>query len=52
MRRVLATDRGTEPYAHRQAMVEPVFGQIKSNRAAPTASAAVADQESDPSGGY
>jgi transposase len=34
MRRALATDRGTELYAHRQAIVEPVFGQIKSNRGA------------------
>ena len=34
MRRVLATDRGSELYARRQATVEPVFGQIKHNRGA------------------
>jgi hypothetical protein len=34
MRRVLATDLGTELYARRQATVEPVFGQIKHNRGA------------------
>src|SRR4051812_9395084 len=33
-RRVLATDWGTELYLQRQGMVEPVFGQVKSNRAA------------------
>jgi transposase len=34
MRRVLATDRGSQLYARRQAIVEPVFGQIKHNRGA------------------
>jgi hypothetical protein len=34
IRRVLASDRGSELYAHRQAIVEPVFGQIKHNRGA------------------
>src|SRR5215211_2058563 len=33
-RRVLATDWGTELYLKRQGTVEPVFGQIKSNRGA------------------
>ena len=33
-RRVLATDRGKELYLRRQGTVEPVFGQIKSNRGA------------------
>ena len=33
-RRVLASDWGTELYLKRQGMVEPVFGQIKSNRGA------------------
>ena len=33
-RRVLATDSGKELYLKRQGTVEPVFGQIKSNRAA------------------
>jgi transposase len=33
-RRVLATDWGKELYLKRQGTVEPVFGQIKSNRAA------------------
>jgi transposase len=32
MRRVLATERGGELYSRRLGMVEPVFGQIKSNR--------------------
>ena len=32
MRRVLATDQGSELYAQRQTMIEPVFGQIKFNR--------------------
>ena len=32
MRRVLATDRGSELYRQRQAMVEPVFAQTKFNR--------------------
>ena len=32
MRRVLATERGEELYSRRLGMVEPVFGQIKSNR--------------------
>jgi transposase len=32
MRRVLATDHGTELYSRRQWMVEPVFAQIKANR--------------------
>ena len=31
-RRILATDRGAELYLKRQGIVEPVFGQIKSNR--------------------
>jgi hypothetical protein len=31
---VLATDWGKELYLHRQGMVEPVFGQVKSNRGA------------------
>src|SRR4051812_281782 len=34
MRRVLATDHGTALYRQRQAIVEPVFGQIKANRSA------------------
>ena len=34
IRRVLATDHGTELYRRRQAIVEPVFGQIKANRGA------------------
>jgi hypothetical protein len=34
MRRVLATDQGGALYAHRQTIVEPVFGQIKHNRGA------------------
>jgi hypothetical protein len=33
-RGVLATDWGKELYFKRQSMVEPVFGQIKSNRGA------------------
>jgi hypothetical protein len=33
-RRVLATDWGAELYRKRQGTVEPVFGQIKSNRGA------------------
>ena len=32
MRRVLATERGSELYSRRLKMVEPVFGQIKANR--------------------
>ena len=32
MRRVLQTDHGTELYRKRQAMIEPVFAQTKSNR--------------------
>ena len=32
MRRVLATDRGGELYAKRQAMIEPVFADTKFNR--------------------
>ena len=34
MRRVLATDHGAALYRQRQAIVEPVFGQIKANRRA------------------
>ena len=34
MRRVLATDHGSQLYARRQATIEPVFGQIKHNRGA------------------
>jgi Transposase DDE domain len=34
MRRILATDRGSQLYARRQAIIEPVFGQIKHNRGA------------------
>jgi hypothetical protein len=34
VRRVLATDWGSELYLKRQATVEPVFGQIKANRGA------------------
>jgi hypothetical protein len=33
-RRVLTTDRGSQLYARRQAVIEPVFGQIKHNRGA------------------
>ena len=33
-RRVLATDWGKELYFRRQGIIEPVFGQVKSNRAA------------------
>ena len=33
-RRVLATDSGKELYLRRQGIVEPVFGQVKSNRGA------------------
>lgn len=32
MRRALATERGGDLYSRRMKMVEPVFGQIKSNR--------------------
>jgi hypothetical protein len=32
MRRVLATERGDELYSRRLRMVEPVFGEIKTNR--------------------
>ena len=32
MRRALATEHGAELYSRRMKMVEPVFGQIKSNR--------------------
>jgi hypothetical protein len=32
MRRVLATEAGSELYSKRQCMVEPVFAQIKTNR--------------------
>jgi hypothetical protein len=32
MRRVLATDRGSELYAQRQTMIEPVFANAKFNR--------------------
>jgi len=31
-RRVLATDWGKELYLRRQGIIEPVFGQVKSNR--------------------
>ena len=34
MRRVLATNHGSQLYARRQAVIEPVFGQIKHNRRA------------------
>lgn len=34
IRRVLATEPGTALYRRRQAIVEPVFGQIKANRGA------------------
>jgi len=34
MRRVLATDYGSQPYTRRQAVIEPGFGQIKHNRGA------------------
>ena len=34
VRRVLATDSGKELYLRRQGIVEPVFGQVKSNRGA------------------
>jgi hypothetical protein len=34
MRRVLATDHGAVLDRQRQAIVEPVFGQIKANRGA------------------
>jgi transposase len=34
MRRVLATEHGAALYRQRQAIVEPVFGQIKANRGA------------------
>ena len=34
MRRVLQTDKGKELYSRRQAMVEPVFADIKQNRRA------------------
>src|SRR3954462_3195190 len=34
MRRVLATEQGAALYRQRQAIVEPVFGQIKANRGA------------------
>jgi Transposase DDE domain len=34
VRRVLATDAGQELYLRRQSLVEPVFGQVKSNRGA------------------
>jgi Transposase DDE domain len=33
-RRILSTDRGKELYLRRQGLVEPVFGQVKSNRSA------------------
>jgi Transposase DDE domain len=32
MRRVMATEAGGALYSKRQCMVEPVFGQIKTNR--------------------
>ena len=32
MRRVLKTDQGGALYSQRQWMIEPVFGQIKTNR--------------------
>jgi hypothetical protein len=32
IRRVLATEHGTALYRRRQAIVAPVFGQIKANR--------------------
>jgi hypothetical protein len=51
VRRILATEAGAELYLKRQGLVEPVFGQIKSNRGARTSPAA-ADQQSDPNGGY
>ena len=34
VRRVLATDSGQQLYLRRQGLVEPVFGQVKSNRGA------------------
>ena len=34
MRGILATDHGSQLYARRQAVIEPVFGQIKHNRGA------------------
>jgi transposase len=34
MRRVLASDHGSQLYTRRQATIEPVFGQIKHNRGA------------------
>jgi transposase len=34
VRRVLVTDSGQELYLRRQGLVEPVFGQVKSNRGA------------------
>jgi hypothetical protein len=34
MRRVLATERGSQLYRRRQATIAPVFGQIKANRGA------------------
>jgi Transposase DDE domain len=34
MRRVLATDYGSQLYKRRQAVIEPVFGQVKHNRRA------------------
>jgi hypothetical protein len=34
MRRVLAADRGAELYRCRQAIIEPLFGRLKHNRAA------------------
>ena len=32
MRRVMATEAGSDLYSKRQCMVEPVFAQIKANR--------------------
>jgi hypothetical protein len=34
MRRVLTSDHGRRLYARRQAVIEPMFGQIKHNRGA------------------
>jgi hypothetical protein len=50
MRRVLATDLGSQLYARRQAIIEPVFGQIKHNRGAERFQRAAA-QPPHPNGG-
>ena len=35
MRRVLATERGSQLYKQRAQLIEPIFGNAKHNRGAP-----------------